>query len=102
MVAWRIFGARTRLRNCKTHPPLPFCLLRRFGENTGEVMLPAHGGRNDFGPRFVSLFVNGVYAYGEVLTEIPEMAKTVIPKMYFGETPPDQTYGNTIRVFQVT
>ena len=65
-------------------------------------MLPADGGRNDFGIRFVSLFVNGVYAYGEVLTETPKMVKIVIPKMYFEEIPSDQTYENTIRVFQVT
>ena len=48
-------------------------------------MLPAHGGRNDFGSRFVSLFVNGVYAYAEVLAEIPEMVKIIIPKVYFEE-----------------
>ena len=82
MVAWQIIGARLRLRNCKTHPTLPFCLLWRFGENTGEVLLPADGGRNDFGPHFAE----GVYAYGQLLTEIPRSdIKMIVSKVYFQE-----------------
>ena len=41
--------------------------------------------QNDLGPQFVSLFVKGVYAFGQLLTEIPETIKVIASKAYFQE-----------------
>ena len=54
-VAWQRHRSQIRLRNCKTIPPLHFCLL------------PADGGRNDYGSRLFSLIVEEIGTHGQLL-----------------------------------